>query len=80
MWAVFGRLQSVLQHIANDRRMPGGKRHSNRHSLILHGCAAPLKNMYSARERRQYDIIPMYDDASVLDIDMSQPLPISWTA
>ena len=49
--------QSVLQRIATDRRMPGGERHSNRHSLILHGCAAPLKNMYSVSERRQYDVI-----------------------
>ena len=79
MCAVLGRLQSVLQHIASDRPMPGGKRHSNRHSLILHGCAAPLKNMYSVSERRQYDAIAMYDDASVLDINMSQPLPVSWT-
>ena len=67
-------LQSLPQRIASDRRMPGGERHSNRHSLILHGCAAPLQNMYSFSERRQYHAIAVYDDASVLDINMSQPL------
>ena len=71
-------LQSLLQRIATDRRMPGGERHSNRHSLILHGCAAPLQNMYSFSERRQYHATAVYDDASVLDINMSQPLPVSW--
>ena len=71
-------LQSLLQRIATDRRMPGGERHSNRHSLILHGCAAPLQNMYSFSERRQYHAIAVYEDASVLDINMSQPLPVSW--
>ena len=57
MCAVLGRPQIVLQHIASDRRMPQGKRHSNRHSFILHGCAAPLKNMHSRSERRQYHAI-----------------------
>ena len=71
-------LQSLLQRIATDRRMPGGERHSNRHSLILHGCAAPLQNMYAFSERRQYHAIAVYDDASALDINMSQPLPVSW--
>ena len=47
-------LQSVLQRIATDRRMPGGERHSNRHALILHGRAASRQNMYSFSERRQY--------------------------
>ena len=69
--------QSVLQRIATDRRMPGGERHSNRHSLILHGCAAPLQNMYSFSERRQYHAIAVCDDVSALDINMSQPLPVS---
>ena len=64
-------LQSVLQRIATDRRMPGGERHSNRHSLILHGRAAPRQNMYSFSERRQYHANAIYDDASVLDINMS---------
>ena len=71
-------LQSVPQRIAIDRRMPGGERHSNRHSLILHGRAAPRQNMYSFSERRQYHAIASYDDVSVLDINMSQPLPVSW--
>ena len=70
--------QSVLQRIATDRRMPGGERHSNRHSLILHGRAAPRQNMYSFSERRQYHANAVYGDASVLDINMSQPLPVSW--
>ena len=70
--------QSVLQRIATDRRMPGGERHSNRHSLILHGRAAPRQNMYSFSERRQYHANAVYDDASVLDINMSRPLPVSW--
>ena len=35
--------------------------------------------MYSVGERRQYDAIAVYDDASLLDINMSQPLPVSWT-
>ena len=71
-------LQSVLQRIATDRRMPGEERHSNRHSLILHGRAAPRQNINSSSERRQYHADAVYDDASVLDINMSQPLPVSW--
>ena len=55
-----------------------GERHSNRHSLILHGRAAPRQNMYSFSERRQYHANAVYDDASVLDINMSRPLPVSW--